>query len=577
MKKKPDPAHIATDQELAALEKRIAAEYKKAADELNDKINAYFESFKKRDEETKALIGTIVNGKEYTEQDYKQWRLAQIGRGKRFEALRDRVAERMTHANEVAAAYINDRTAGIYSLNRNYAAYTIEQQVGADVGFDLWDEQTVKRLIVEQPDLMPYYPPKRAVKRGIDLVWGKRQITAQVTSGILQGESINHLADRLQTNIPNMNRDSAIRTARTAVTGAQNAGRQDSYDAAVKMGIEMEKQWLATLDGRTRHDHAAADGQTVAEDKPFRVGGYELMYPGDPRGPGHEIYNCRCTVIAKVKSVDISDAKRRAKDPDTGGNVIIDNMTYEKWVESKKNNTKKLTVDESLKLNDLRQKYKTLESAMLFGEMDEVSEFSRLLEKERASSGEYDFDLLFNGQKITESEIYKWQKEPTKEVKDAISSYSRSGYVKINDHLRAGAYVPADIQKQIDDLSKYLSECKTEETLYLKRGISVGSVEKILGGVAFGSNTSNAIGQIIFDKGFVSTTPYYGGGFGGNVTAYIKAPAGTRGAYIRKYAAAENEKEFLLDKGQMFIVRNLKEITDKWGDKKYELFLEVVT
>lgn len=327
---KPDLAHRLTDRELAALEKRIAAEYKKAADELTDKINAYFESFKKRDEETKALIGTIVNGKEYTEKDYRQWRLAQIGRGKRFEALRDRIAERMTHANEVAAAYINDTTPGLYSLNRNYAAYTIEKQVGADVGFDLWDEQTVKRLIVEQPDLMPYYPEKRAVKRGIDLAWGKRQITAQVTAGILQGESIKHLADRLQTNIPSMNRNSAIRAARTAVTGAQNAGRQDSYDAAVKMGIEMEKQWLATLDGRTRHDHAVADGQTVAESEPFTVGGEKLMYPGDPSGSPWNIYNCRCTMIAKVKGVDMSDALRR----DRWG--VLPNMTFAQWENHKR-------------------------------------------------------------------------------------------------------------------------------------------------------------------------------------------------------------------------------------------------
>lgn len=330
MKKKPDEAHVWTDAELEKLEQRIAAEYKKAADELADKIDAYFESFKKRDAETKALIGTIVNGREYTEKDYQQWRLAQIGRGKRFEALRDRVAERMTRANEVAAAYINDNTPGLYSINRNYAAYTIEQQLGSDVGFDLWDEQTVKRLIVEQPDLMPYYPPKRAVKRGIDLAWGKRQITAQVTSGILQGESIKHLADRLQTNIPNMNRDSAIRAARTAVTGAQNAGRQDSYDSAVKMGIEMEKQWLATLDGRTRHDHAMADGQTVAEDKPFTVGGEKLMYPGDPSGSPWNVYNCRCTMIAKVKGVDTSDALRR----DRWG--VLPNMTFAQWEKHKR-------------------------------------------------------------------------------------------------------------------------------------------------------------------------------------------------------------------------------------------------
>ncbi len=336
---KPDLAHHLTDKELAALEQRIAAEYKKAAEELTEKINAYFAQFSQRDKETKALIGTMVNGMEYTEKDYQQWRLAQIGRGKRFEALRDRVAERMTQANQVAAAYINDTTPGLYSLNRNYAAYTIEQQVGGDVGFDLWDEQTVKRLVAEQPDLMPYYPPERAVKRGIDLAWGKRQITAQVTSGILQGESIQHLADRLQTNIPNMNRTSAIRAARTAVTGAQNAGRQDSYAAAARMGIQLEKRWLATLDGRTRHNHAAADGQTVEEDKPFIVGGEELMYPGDSRGSGWNIYNCRCTTIAHVNGVDMSSAKRRARDSETGKSMVIENMTFsewEKWVQKRR-------------------------------------------------------------------------------------------------------------------------------------------------------------------------------------------------------------------------------------------------
>ena len=216
----------------------------------------------------KAKIGTIVNGKEWTEQDYKQWRLAQIGRGERFKSLQKRIAERYTEANQTAVSYVNDVTPGIYSLNRNYAAYTIEQVAG-NVGFDLWDEQTVKRLIVEQPDLMPYYPGKKAVKRGIDLAYGKRQISASVTSSILQGKSIKGIAKDLQTRIPTMNRDSAIRTARTAVTGAQNAGRMDSYAAAEKMGIKLKKEWLATLDSRTRHSHAMLDGEQIAQDKKF--------------------------------------------------------------------------------------------------------------------------------------------------------------------------------------------------------------------------------------------------------------------------------------------------------------------
>lgn len=327
-----DLGHKLTDKELAKLERRIAKLYREAREELQATIDAYFEQFKKRDEEMKTLIGTVQNGKEWTEGDYKQWRLNQIGRGERYQAMRDKVAQRATDANAVAVSYTNDATPGIYSLNRNYAAYTIESVAG-NVGFDLWDEQTVKRLMVEQPDLMPYYPPKRALKRGIDLAYGKKQITASVTSSILQGKSIKHMADDLQTRITTMSRDSAIRTARTAVTGAQSAGRMDSYAAAEKMGIKLKKEWLATLDARTRHSHAMLDGEQVAQDKKFSNG---CRFPGDPQGPPWEIYNCRCTLIAAVEGVDTSTAQRRARNADTGQTEVISNMTYAEWAGWKK-------------------------------------------------------------------------------------------------------------------------------------------------------------------------------------------------------------------------------------------------
>ena len=317
---KHDLGHQLTDQELAALEKRIAAEYKKAADELTEKINAYFESFKKRDAETKALIGTIVNGKEYTEQDYKQWRLAQIGRGKRFEALRDRIAERMTHANEVAAAYINGDMPIIYAMNHAYTINSVvEQADGAldGVDFTLFNEETVKRLIVEQPDLMPYYPKERAIKRGIDLDYGKRMITANVTSGILQGKSINGIAASLIKDVPDMNRTSAVRAARTACTEAENAGRQAAAEELEKIGVIMGKRWVSTHDARTRHAHLEADGQIVPCDEPFEVGGEKLMFPGDGSigASGWNLYNCRCRRSDEVigfKSILTPEQRKRA-------------------------------------------------------------------------------------------------------------------------------------------------------------------------------------------------------------------------------------------------------------------------
>ena len=317
---KPDAAHRATDDELAKLERRIARLYREAADDLQETIEAYFEKFKKRDEEMKALIGTVQNGKEWTEQDYKQWRLAQIGRGKRFEAMRDKLAERMTKANEVAISYANDDMAKIYAMNHAYTIESVKEQAGemlSGIDFTMLDEQTVKRLVVEQPDLMPYYPKAKAVKRGIDLIYGKKQITATVTSGILQGNSINKMAKDLMNRVTDMNKTSAIRAARTAVTEAENAGRQAAADELEKKGVIMGKRWIATHDSRTRDEHLEADGQIVENNKPFVVGGEELMFPGDKSlgASGWNLYNCRCTRATEIigfKSIMTEWQRKRA-------------------------------------------------------------------------------------------------------------------------------------------------------------------------------------------------------------------------------------------------------------------------
>lgn len=161
---------------------------------------------------------------------------------------------------------------------------------------------------------MPYYPPKRALRRGIDLAWGKKQITACVTSSILQGKSVKGMADDLQIRIPEMNRPAPSGRQERRSLGAQNAGRMDSYHAAEKMGVRMKKEWLATLDNRTRHAHAMLDGQQAEVDKPFKVAGEEIRYPGDPTAAGYLVYNCRCTLVATVDGVDTSDVLRRDRD-----------------------------------------------------------------------------------------------------------------------------------------------------------------------------------------------------------------------------------------------------------------------
>ena len=330
-----------TDKELEALEKRIAEVYKQAEKDLQKEVNEYFAKFKVRDKEMQAL----ADAGEITQAELQQWRLTQMGRGQRFEALRDKVAERYTQANEVAIAYVNDATPSIYSLNRNYEAYTIEKAVGS-CDFTLWDESTVRRLLVEEPDLMPYYPQSRALKRGIDLDYGKSQITKYVTSGIIRGLAPGKIANELMTSMTGMNRDSAVRAARTGVTAAQNAGRLDSYIAAEKMGIQIKRRWVCTKDARTRLDHGLADGQiVVGTKKPFIVGGYKMMFPGDSSmgAPGHEIYNCRCTTRTVEKDgIEAEPRQMRVIDPTTGKSELVSEMTYPDWKKWKETGVKPL-------------------------------------------------------------------------------------------------------------------------------------------------------------------------------------------------------------------------------------------
>ena len=90
---------------------------------------------------------------------------------------------------------------------------------------------------------------------------------------------------------------------------------------AEDVGFEPKKEWLATLDMRTRSSHRELDGEQVANDDTFSNG---CEYPGDPNCEDYgEIANCRCTMVAVVEGVDQSNAARWSRLPD--------GMTYDEW------------------------------------------------------------------------------------------------------------------------------------------------------------------------------------------------------------------------------------------------------
>ena len=533
-----DAAHRLTDEKLEEMEKRLSAIYSRAEKEIQKTAEEYFSKFAKQDEAKRKLL---EQGK-ITEEEYTKWRKGKVMYGKRFTEMKEQCAKQLLNVNQTALAYVNGELPEVYALNYNALADSVDGVGG--YSFTLVDADTVRNLAVTDTSLLPY----KELDPAKDIPWNMKKINAETLQGILQGESMDKIAKRLR-NVQEMNKTQSIRSARTIVTGAENKGRQDSYARAEADGIILQKEWLSTNDGRTRHSHAMLDGAIVDQDKKFDNG---LMYPGDPSGRPEEVYNCRCTLVAKVNGFKKVQVQKAMAEKD------------------------EYTQAERDEFAALQKKYKNKTEVMLFGTEEETLRYDYLLQKDKANAGTFDYYKKFQHQSIAESRLNGWRVDPTTAERDAISSYSRSGYLKMNENLRFGNYAPDSVKREISALHGFLDKCETQDELYLSRGVTKPALDKMFGGDGWRKNSSSLVGSVFTDKGFVSTTPYQGGGFGGDVVMYIKAPSGTKGAYIKDFAASSEEKEFLIQSDTSFVVRNIVEEVDKWGDKKYKVFAEVI-
>ena len=278
-----DYGHEYADKELKSLEKRITKEYKQAAKEVEKKMNDYLAKFADKDAQMKKRLGAG----EITASEYAEWRMRQMFTGDRWKAMSETLSADLVNVDKIAAGMINDSMPSSYAENFNYGTYEVEHGAEMNTNFVLYDKDTVINLMKDDPKIIP----KANVDIPKDMVWNKRKIISAVTQGILQGEAIPKIAKRLQS-VTDMDRRAAIRNARTYTTAAENKGRIDSYDRAKDMGINVKKEWLATLDERTRMEHRHLDGMAVDNDEPFEVDGYTIMYPGDPSAEPEMIYNC---------------------------------------------------------------------------------------------------------------------------------------------------------------------------------------------------------------------------------------------------------------------------------------------
>lgn len=321
-----DIAHRETEKVLADIEKRLKKEYSRAAKDMEEKADKYFEAFRRKDTNKRNQFMRH----EITKEEYDRWRYGQLAVGKRWEDMREKLADELTRVDVLARSIADGYMPEVYAINHNFATYQIEKAGRIDTSYTLYDAQSVERLVRDNPQILPKVgrTTKELIDKGIIKKWNMKNIQSTMIQGILQGESITKLAKRMAADVGAMNYKDCVRHARTMTTATQNAGRVDGFKRAKGMGIDVEQEWVATLDMRTRHEHRQLDGQRQPVGKPFEVDGYELQYPADPTAPYYLTMNCRCTLIGQIKGFE-RDARAYRHDP------AIGNMTYEEWKKGK--------------------------------------------------------------------------------------------------------------------------------------------------------------------------------------------------------------------------------------------------
>lgn len=326
-----DKGHILTDERLKELEARLREEYLQAAEEIKDKLDDYLKRFKTKDKIWKKWV---EEGKK-TQEEYDRWRVGQIAVGERWEKMKDGIAEDLMHTNDIARQIVNGEMPEVFSLNANYALYQVEHDAKIDTSLTLYNREAVDMILRDDPDLL--LPPgkmvSKAIAEGRAARWEKQKIQSVMMQELLQGESIPKMAKRLAEAVSDSDYKASIRNARTMATNAQNAGRYNAYERIQKSGIDLTLEWMATLDGRTRHEHRLMHGQRRNVGEPFEVDGIEIMYPaqtgsfmGVSNIPQEMIWNCRCTILAWVKGYEHDTIKTSDK---------MGDMTFEEWLEAK--------------------------------------------------------------------------------------------------------------------------------------------------------------------------------------------------------------------------------------------------
>ena len=306
------------DAELGQLEEILTALYANATNEITEQFTEYSKKIKTKLKAWRELLeqGLI------TETDYQAMVRNKILNDILFQATIAALTNTLVNTDVAAMAIVRGDLPYVIAQSYNFIqslGWKYADDAGFSVGtFQIYNANSVQILIKNNPDLLPY------VDLPLDEKWNKDRINTVITQGIIQGDDMQTVANKLQT-VAKMDETTAMRTARTSMTYAENLGRDESYKNLKEKGLPVKKKWSAILDERTRDTHRLLNGTFANEKGLFGEGILNVLLrcPADPQGEPQEIYNCRCregvvfenSVVDHSNDDDLYEQFMREEDP----------------------------------------------------------------------------------------------------------------------------------------------------------------------------------------------------------------------------------------------------------------------
>ena len=234
-----------------------------------------------------------------------------------------RIDEILSDLSGKTTQSVTDYARDELQLGYNGVWYAIEGAENVQLDFGMLPERYINELVTKKVDGKNFSTRLYQYRKEL-----ADRTTTALLSAAANGEGYRKVAKQIG-ELTEANYKQALRIARTEGGRVQSTAKQKAYEEAEAIGVELEKQWMSTLDKKTRSSHQSLDGQVVGVDDDFvSENGHKAKGPRLFNVASEDI-NCRCTTITNVKG--ISPATRK----DNESKEIIKYTNYKEWAEAK--------------------------------------------------------------------------------------------------------------------------------------------------------------------------------------------------------------------------------------------------